>query len=34
MSKVLELSDNTYQQLTALAQRQQRTMEEMLGFQA
>ena len=30
MSQVLELSDNTYQQLTDLAQRQQRTVEEML----
>jgi len=30
MSKVLELSDDTYQQLTDLAQQQQRTLEEML----
>jgi len=30
MSKVLELSDDTYQQLTDLAQQQQRTPEEML----
>jgi predicted transcriptional regulator len=30
MSKVLELSEETYQQLTDLAQQQQRTPEEML----
>jgi len=30
MSKVLEVSDDTYQQLTTLAQQQQRTPEEML----
>ena len=30
MSKVLELSDNTYQQLTDLAQRQRRPVEDML----
>ena len=30
MSKVLELSDDTYQQLVDLAQQQQRTLEEML----
>ena len=30
MSKVLELSEETYQQLADLAQRQQRTLEEML----
>jgi hypothetical protein len=30
MSQVLELSDDTYQQLTDLAQRQRRPVEEML----
>ena len=30
MGKVLELSDDTYQQLADLAQQQQRTPEEML----
>lgn len=30
MSKVLELSDDTYQQFTALAARQHRTPEDML----
>ena len=30
MGKVLELSDDTYQQLVDLAQQQQRTPEEML----
>ena len=30
MTKVLELSDETYQQLADLAQQQQRTPEEML----
>ena len=30
MGKVLELSDETYQQLVDLAQQQQRTLEEML----
>jgi len=30
MSKVLELSDDTYQQLTDLAQRQRQPMEDML----
>ena len=30
MGKVLELSEETYQQLADLAQRQQRTLEEML----
>jgi hypothetical protein len=30
MSKMLELSEDTYHQLVALAQHQQRTLEEML----
>ena len=30
MSKVLTLADDTYQQLTALAEQQHRTLEEML----
>ena len=30
MSKMLELSDDTYQQFTALAERQHRTPDEML----
>ena len=30
MGKILELSDDTYQQLVDLAQQQQRTPEEML----